>query len=66
MSCQGAADYYDDHNGTSHTPLSEGHVTHIGRFRCHVYEDLTPPEQDSDVRVRCVHGEKAFRFEYSV
>jgi hypothetical protein len=48
MSCQGAADYYDDH------------------FRCHVYEDLTPPEQDSDVRVRCVHGDKAFRFEYAV
>lgn len=67
MSCHGAARYYLRHDGSQNVPLRKGEVTRIGDFRCRVYEDLTPPgPSDSDVRIRCSHGRRAFRFEYAV
>jgi hypothetical protein len=67
MTCSGAYAYYRRHHGDQHVPISKGQVTHIGRFACHVYQDLTPPgPSDTWVRIRCVHGSKAFRLEYGV
>ena len=67
ISCQGAAGYYVRHDGSQNVPVQKGEVKRIGEFRCRVYQDLTPPgPSDSDLRIRCSHGRKAFRFEYAV
>ena len=67
MTCSGAARFYQRHDGDQHVPLAKGEVTYIGRFACHVYQDLTPPgPSDAWVRIRCVHARKAFRLEYGV
>ncbi|HKG04764.1 MAG TPA: hypothetical protein VKB03_16450 [Conexibacter sp.] len=67
MTCSGAYGFYRRHHGDQHVPISKGEVTYIGRFACHVYQDLTPPgPSDSWVRVRCARGRKAFRLEYAV
>lgn len=67
MSCGEAARYYRRHDGDQHTPIQAGRVRQIGKFRCAVYQDLTPPgPSDTWVRVRCVHSAQAFRYEYGV
>jgi hypothetical protein len=67
MTCAQAASYYRRHRGDQHVPISTGVVKYIGKFRCSVYQDLTPPgPSDTWVRIRCTHSRQAFRVEYGV
>lgn len=49
------------------TPIGLGARAMIDGFRCHVYEDDTPPgPSDVDEKIRCARGSKAFRYRYAV
>jgi hypothetical protein len=67
MTCSQALAVYHDNKGWEHVPVAKNVKARIGPYTCRVYRDLTlPGPSDSDVLIRCVHGSKAFRFEYAV
>lgn len=67
MSCDGAEQILERGKFMEKTPIGLGAKAKIGGFRCHVYEDDTPPgPSDVDEKIRCVHGRKAFRYRYAV
>lgn len=65
MSCRAALAVYERNHGERHIPGAH-HPSHMGHFVCRLTRDDTPPLQDTDVRIRCVHERQAFRLHYAI